>query len=80
LEFLRFRNGFISVLRCCPCVEWSPTFSSDGLVSCRTFIEPTALGSIYLSERKGRTPFSTANLPQQATIAQLYVKLNRHHR
>ncbi len=75
----RFRNGFRSVFRFCPCIEWSPEYSCEGHVSCRSMSEPTALSVVYSSQRKSRTTLGTANSPQQSTT-ELSFNLNRHHR
>ncbi len=76
----RFRNGFRSVFRFCPCVEWSPEYSCEGHVSCRSLSEPTALSVVYSSQRRSRTTLGTTNSPQQSTTTELSVNHNRHHR
>jgi hypothetical protein len=77
----RFRNGFRSVFRCFPCVKWSPEYSCEGNVSCRSLSEPTALSVIYSYQRRSRATFSTPNSPQQSiTTTELSMNLNQHHR
>ncbi|CAF2524707.1 unnamed protein product [Rotaria sp. Silwood2] len=77
----RFRNGFRSIFRFCPCVEWSSEYSCEGYVSCRSLSEPTALSVIYSSQRRSRTILGTANSPQQSTTTtELSLNLNRQHR
>ncbi|CAF1253388.1 unnamed protein product [Adineta steineri] len=77
----RFRNGFRSVFRYCPCIKWSPEFefASDGYVSCRSVSEPPALSAIYSCQRKSRT-IGTTNSPQQSIITELSGNINRHQR
>ncbi|CAF2486173.1 unnamed protein product [Rotaria sp. Silwood2] len=74
----RFRNGFRSVFRFCPCVSSSAEFSPQPHVSCRSFSEPAALSVVYSSQRKSKTTNST-NRPR-ATISELSINFNRHHR
>ncbi|CAF1461211.1 unnamed protein product [Adineta ricciae] len=74
----RFRNGFRSVFRFCPCISWSPEFSSQTHASCRSFSDPTALNVVYSSQRKRRTTSST-NTPQ-TTMSELSMNFARHHR
>jgi hypothetical protein len=74
----RFRNGFRSIFRFCPCISWSPEYSSYTHASCRSFSEPAALGVVYSSQHKNRT-ISIANTPQ-TIMSELSINLNRHHR
>ncbi|CAF1226654.1 unnamed protein product [Rotaria sp. Silwood1] len=77
----RFRNGFRSVFRFCPCVKRSSEFSCEGYVSCRSLSEPTALSVIYSSQRRSRVITGTGNSSQQSTTAtELSLNLNRQHR
>ncbi|CAF1233978.1 unnamed protein product [Adineta steineri] len=75
----RFRNGFRSVFRFCPCISWTPEFSSQTHVSCRSFSEPTALSVVYSSQRKRRVTNSN-NAPQTTSSELSSVNFNRHHR
>ncbi|CAF1476045.1 unnamed protein product [Rotaria magnacalcarata] len=78
----RFRNGFRSVFRYCPCVEWSPEYSCEGYVSCRSLSEPTALSVVYSSQRRSRATIGAANSSQQssATANEFSFNYNRQHR
>jgi hypothetical protein len=78
LFIFRFRNGFCSVFRFCPCISWTPEFTSQAHVSCRRFSEQTAFSVVYSSQRKSRT-ISMTNGPQP-TASELSVNLNRYHR
>ena len=78
--FFRFRNGFRSVFRCCPCIQWTPDYSCEGHYSCRSLSEPTALSVVYSSQRRSRTTLGSANSPQQSTTTELSINLNRHQR
>ncbi|CAF1365209.1 unnamed protein product [Adineta ricciae] len=75
----RFRNGFRSAFRCCPCIKWSPEYATVGHVSCRSGSEPTALSTLYSSQRKSRT-VGSANSPQQSIVTELSVNFTRHPR
>ncbi|UJR37044.1 hypothetical protein I4U23_029749 [Adineta vaga] len=74
----RFRNGFRSVFRFCPCVSWSPEFSSQTHASCRSFSDPTALKIVYSSQRTRRT--TSSNNTPQTTVSELSMNFARHHR
>ncbi len=77
----RFRNGFRSVFRFCPCVEWSPEYPAEGLIHRRSLSEPTALSVVYSSQRRSRTTLAQVNSSQPSTTtAESSVNLNRHHR
>ena len=79
LSSSRFRNGFRSVFRFCPCVEWSSEYSYEDH-SCRSLSEPTAMSVVYSSQRRSRTALGTPNAPQQSNTMELSLNLIRHQR
>jgi len=62
-------------------MKWSPEYSHEGHVSCRSLSEPTALSVVYSSQRRSRTTLAQVNSSQlSTTTAESSVNLNRHHR